>query len=256
MQKDALRQLLAQIEEHSRQKGIEPFYGEVEEGEGPKIRWTRQEEGDWEQFLKALARTDGTVLIVSTDENDLDYEEEYTVEHLEHLPQDVKEEYRDALNVLKKTKGQLAYFTLTFFQGLLCFQYTKYAPWYEAYALVLDGYDSEEDDTPIHSEGMNPEQIEECARKFIHDPKYQSAKDRMERSRIASAHFEKAGIVDHSDSFKILRKAELLFVEEIQPILEQELGKKVKELKDKGHKKVEVRAKLGISQSTLNRHWY
>lgn len=256
MPKDALRPLLDQIDRWCRQNGIEPFYGELEEGEGPIIHWTRQEERDWEHFLKALSPSGSTPLIISATENDLDLEDEYITEYGDSLPEELKEEYRTALKEVKSTQGQLAYFTLTFFRGPACFQYIKRAPWFEEYVLVLEAYEQDEEDDPVQSDAMNPEQIEAWARKLIQDPKYQKAKDRVERGRIASVLFEQESVDHHADIFKILRRAESLFELEIQPTLEEELGRKVKELKGKGHKKVEVRAKLGISESTLNRHWY
>jgi hypothetical protein len=58
------------------------------------------------------------------------------------------------------------------------------------------------------------------------------------------------------ETFTVARKAEQLYMQEIHPIREEELKKKIRELKSKGMKKIEVKNKLGIGEAALNRHWY
>lgn len=265
MQPDALRPLLDQIEQRCQQKGIEVFYGAIEAHLQTTVQWNKTGDGDWEQFLKVLCHAGGKILIVSTGENDIDTGDADLLDYLNDLPQELQQEFREALNVVEKTTGQLASFTLTFFHGSIQFELHKTAHWYEAYCSVKEAYevneeeeDEEEEDSDLSTspESMSPEEIEQWARKIIHHSTYLSSKDRMQRNRAAAEFCEREGLENSGDTYKILRKAELLFEEEVQPTREQELSRQVKALKEKGLKKVEVQSKLGISARTLNRHWY
>lgn len=105
---------------------------------------------------------------------------------------------------------------------------------------------------------MTEEEIEKAARKILSNEKFLDCKTSQERMHVGRELAKNEGIDDVLliETFTVARKPEQLYMQEIHPIKEEELKKKIRELKSKGMKKIEVRNKLGIGQAALDRHWY
>lgn len=102
---------------------------------------------------------------------------------------------------------------------------------------------------------MSDDQIQKIARAVANSPEYARTKTPGERSKTCLALDNIKKIESYSDRIKVLNSAETIFINEVYPILDKEIGIKIRQLKAQGLKKVQVKAKLSISENTLYRHW-
>lgn len=256
MPKDELRDLTHQIEAYCKERRIATFYGTVEERDRPQVLWDREDSGDFQCYLGALHNSTARILTISTAVNEL--EEELETSPLATWSPEEQKAYSEAVRVLHPLKGHLAYFTLTFFEAGVAYQYYKSAPWIEHYVTLLSFLDTEDQakGEEVKEETLSLQQIERLARGVLVSPEYQAAPNRLERRSIAATQLQDLGVEDRSTIHQIFTTVEALYEQEVQPALERVLKTQIQQLKQQGLKKVEVRSRLGLSERALNKHWY
>ena len=258
MATDILKGILDKIEGWCSQNDISIFYGEIDENKATEVTWMSPNNSDWEKYLNVLKNIESKILILTIRKNDFDDTDEQIYDYLETLEVDEQKDYKSALATIKKNKGQIAYFILTFFNGNVSYRYQQQSEWIDEYQTVYEayGFDDDDDDNEIDEDRLTEDEIEEAARKIISDKKYLEAKDRFERSRIANTLTSKDSIENLNDTYRISGKAEEIFETEIKPQQEAALRKQILELKAKGLKKVEISSKLKISSGVVNKYYY
>jgi hypothetical protein len=256
MAKDVLKDALDKIESWCTQNNVAIFYGEIDENKATEINWMASESSDWEKYLNVLKNTQPKILTLTVRKNEFDEADDEISDYLETLDDDEQSKYKSALSIVKKNKGQIAYYILTFFNDNISYQYQQQSVWIEEYQKVYEAYAFDDDDDENNEDRLTDDEIEEAARQLIADKRYSSAKDRFERSRIANTLTQKDGVENFHDTYRISSKAEEIFEAEIKPQQVAALRKQVLELKEKGLKKVEISAKLKISRDVVNKYYY
>jgi hypothetical protein len=253
MEQQPLSKDLQAIEKFCAEQKIQIFYGSMDDSQSPDL-CINSDENDWHPYLVALKAYDAKVLIISKEINDFEPDDD-TKEYQKSLSGEDLAEYQRAVKIATNTRGELVFFVLNFFVGNISYQYRKHATWIEQYALALECFDIDDEDTDDGDRLPEPE-IESLVRQVIAHPKYLKGEDRFERLRIGHSLAFIEDVSSPMDRYLILKKAEDLFTEEVLPGLEEELNKKIKSLKDSGHTKVAVKSKLQLTDTILNKHWY
>lgn len=256
MQEDPVASLLASVEKDCSANNILICYGFIEENDLSPIT-NFEVDSNWDHFQKVLKALEAKVITVDIERNEhQDYDS--LTEQINSLNDVAKEEaYSEALSIVKKNDGKIAAFTISFVHHLMNYQLKIKAEWYDQYDL-LDGIyleDDDEVDEKAESEGLSADQIEKIARAIAGSPEYARTKLPSERVRVCWAMDSVRNLESYSDRNKIYNRAETIFINEVFPVLDKEMGIKIQELKAQGLKKVHVKAKLGISENTLYRHW-
>lgn len=255
MKKDELRQVLNEVEKWCSKNSVEIFYGETTKENVPEVSWVHSELHDWEKFLSVFQRTAQQILIVGIDENDLDGSDENIEDYREQLELEEKEEFDESMNITKANIGCLVRLSLSFFSGGVYYEFEKKASWEYEYYQVLEASLNHQN-VGEDEEGMSEQEIESKARTIVKSDKYMKAKDRFERQSLCQKALNIESIDNSMDVWKVTNKAEEIYLNEIKPELDEQLKQKVQELKKKGNKKIEVKNKLGISDTVLNKFWY
>jgi hypothetical protein len=258
MAKDILKDTLDKIEGWCSQNNVSIFYGEIDENKATEVNWMPSDNSDWEKYLTVLKNAESRILTLTVRKNEFDDADEEISDYLETLDDDEKKDYNSAIATIKKNKGQIAYFKLTFFNNNISYQYQQQSDWIGEYQTVYETYafDDDDDDNEIDENRLSDAEVEKAARKIISDKKYLEAKDRFERSRIANTLMRKDDIKNLHDTHGISGKAEEIFEAEIKPQQEAALRKQILDLKVKGLKKNEIRSKLKISSGVLDKYYF
>jgi ATP-dependent exoDNAse (exonuclease V) beta subunit len=258
MEKDTLKDLLTQIEAYCHKHQIATFYGSPDEHNSPLVLWDREEDEDWQRYLAALQKSPSPILIIS-DLGELQEEDLEPSVYAALKPEEQKA-YSEALQELKEVKGHLTGFTLTFFAAGVAYQYHHEAPWIEHYHTLLSYQEppDEEQQSGIEEKEapLGVEQIDQVVRKVLSSPQYLSAPNRLQRRATVAALLQDQGIEEQGTILHIFNRVEALYQQEVQPALEKELKAKIRQFKQQGLKKVEIRTRLGISERALDKHWY
>jgi hypothetical protein len=258
MEKDSLRDLLAQIEAHCHKHQIATFYASPDEYNSPLVLWDREDDKDWQRYLAALQKSPTPILII-TDLGELQEEDLESSVYAALKPEDQKA-CSEALQELKEVKGHLTGFILTFFAAGVAYQYLHDAPWIDHYHTLLSHQEpaGEEQQSGIEEKGapLGSEQIDQVARKVLSSPQYISAPNRLQKRATVATLLQDQGIVERTTILSIVNRVEALYQQEVQPSLEKELKAKIRQFKQQGLKKVEIRTRLGISERALDKHWY
>lgn len=177
----------------------------------------------------------------------------------ESLEDEELQEYKDALSVVKKTKGQVVYFKLKFFHDHVCYSYSQLSEWVDEFFAVQEAFqdeDDEQDSDTQQSNRLSDELVEELARKITTNEKYLSAKNFVQRSEITETLLRQEEMAKHLDGWLIRRRIDNIYETEIRPKQDEETRKKVLELRKNGMKKVEIASRLGISPAMVNKFYY
>lgn len=257
MQKDTVADLLASVEKDCTANNILICYGSIEENELSPIS-NLVVDGNWEHFLKVLQALQARVIVIEVDKNEnRDYD--LLQEQISNLNDVSREEvYSEALSEIKKHDGQMASFAVSFVANLIKYQIKIEADWCDEYEL-LEGLhlleDDDDDDEAAATLGLSPDQVEKMSRVVANSPEYGRAKTSGERHRSCLAMDMIKKLDSYSDRIKVINSAENIFLDEVYPIVDKEIGIKIQQLKSKGLNKSQVKARLNISQNTLYRHW-
>jgi hypothetical protein len=261
MQKDCLAELIATVEKDCQNDNTQVFYGTIEENDFSPMHHVSFDRKDWQQYFKLIRALDAKVITLSVDKNEMDDAGEIKT-FLENLDEDIRESYTESLKIVEKTRGHVAAFTVSFIHGFMNYQFTREADWYTDYQFVNGVYEEEamdEDDDELEEDHaktiITEEQIEQLARIVISRPVYLQAKNEFQRK---SAFYEMEDMKDIGTYWirtKVRQRAESIFMEEVYPKMEEELRNKVLALKQQKCTKGQIKAKLNISDNTLNRHW-
>lgn len=256
MQKDPVTDLLASVEKDCTASNILICYGSIEENELSPIS-NLEVDGDWNHFLKVLKALQARVLVIEVEKNEnRDYD--LLTEQINSLNDVAKEEvYSEALSDVRKNDGKMAIFTISFPHNLINYQLKIKADWYDEYELLESLYlhVDDDDDDIANKADISDEQIDQIARLVANSPRYVQAKTSMERRDACLALNEVGKLEFSSDRVRVIRSAETIFLNEVFPVLDNEIGLKIRLLKAQGLNKSQVKAKLNISTNTLYRHW-
>jgi len=126
MPTDTLNTLLKDIKAECERLHITLYNGRIDDASHPVVYFSEFEDGEWKDYLASFQKAGAKLLILTTRINDLGPFSEkadphFTAEENEEIAKDNK--------LLNETRGQLAYFTLSFFEDGACFQYEKWADW-------------------------------------------------------------------------------------------------------------------------------
>lgn len=266
MDKDTLQNILTSIKKWCKDNDISIFNGNVSDNAATQVTWEKTSDTDWETYIAVAKKSETKIIILDVIINDIDTEDEDIVDYRQTLiDEELQKEYEDALKVIKKKKGQVAFFTMSFFNNHVCYGYSHLSEWVEDYSIVCGAFseENEEDDeyddnefSNLRPERLSEEKIEKLARKFISNEKYLAAKNPVQRNEIIETLLKQETIGNPLNSWAVRRKAESIFETEIRPELDEEIRKKVLQLKSTGLKKIEIASKLNISSGMVNKFYY
>lgn len=260
-----MSELLSTIEKDCKEHGITIFYGSVDESTYSPIHKLSNEGASWRAYLDVLRRLDCRVIAVTVDINDIG---EYD-DAIRALDQGIKEQYAGEISLVKKNAGKPLEVTVRFFHAFLQFEFSRKAEWHDDYWTVfhlLDddrGLDSDEEDDEEADQKFNEyipkkelpsEEIERIARLVVSKPLYQKARNNAERRRSLDLVEEFGQVMSWADRSTIMSRAEEIFQLEIFPKQEEELKRKIVELRQQGLTKGQIQARLNITVNMLNRH--
>jgi hypothetical protein len=261
MEKDKLKDITDKAIKFLNENDIAVFFGSIDENILTEVSWTENKGINIDNFLATVKKTDAKIIVVDISYNDIDEDLSDFKESLED--EELIKEFEDAISIVRKTKGQIVDFTLSFFHNNVCYSYYDSAEWFDEYEIINDFIcaNDEEDEVPpkreLQPERLGDDKIEELARKIISIEKYINAKNPLQRSEIADSFIKQENLgKDLYNIYTIKRKAESLFETEIRPKQEEEIKKKVLELKSQNFKKVEIASKLNISSGMVNKFYY
>ncbi len=256
-QHDQLFLLLRSIETQCAARNIALFHGEIEENAATEVLWTEREGKGLEQYVELLLHTTSNILIVSVDIEDADYgSDPLILEYKGTLTGDALQAHTAALAELEWHKGHVSGFTLSFFQGGICYRYEKEADWMGHHLTIHEAYESDDTEDEEESNALSESEIEAAAQSVTQDPTYQLTLNYHKRIGIARDVLEKEGITNYTIQIQVAKAAEDLFVREVLPRLDGERRKQVQTLKGQGLSKVATKAKLGFTETMLNKYWY
>lgn len=240
---------------------IAVFFGTVDENVATEVSWSGSSNSEVEKYLATIKKTETQILIIDIRVNEIDENDGEINQYQESLvDENLKKEFEDALKIVKKTKGHLFEFTMCFFHNNVCYSYHDSSEWIDDYEIVLSSTGNTNDDDELpnsNPQRLNEDKIEELARELISNEKYITAKTPTQRSEIADGLLKPEDLGEHSfNKYSITRRAERLYETEIRPKLDEEIKKKILELKSKNIKKVEIASKLNISLGMVNKFYY
>jgi hypothetical protein len=257
MQRDQLAILIKTIEKECTGHNIQIFYGSIQENMESSILTVEDTKGDWLGYLHAIIAMKAKVIVLSVQKNDMgDFDE--IQEAINQMNEELKPIYVEAFSLVGKTKNQIGSITVNFFDGYLNFQFCKKSEWFDDYQFLLTALDPDDDDEEERKviTSLTEDEIEKTARLIVAKPAFLQSRNVNERRRICWYFKEFEAVQRNDDRLAIQEHAEKIFQDEIYPKQEEELWQKVQGLKKKGQKKGQIKAKLNITENTLNRHYY
>jgi hypothetical protein len=258
MNKDELLPVIKDIEKFCRENKLLIFYGTMYDSDITIVEWNDNTKGDWKIYLNLAKSLNCQIVTIEVERNEIDTDEQAIFNCLESLEEEDRDIFQEALRNVKNSDGEIVSFTLSFFYNGICYQYGDCSDLYIDYVTVKHGLEESKADKDAKRKRLTEEEIGKAARRILTNEKFLACKTTQERMHVGRELAKNDGIddVDFIETFKVARKADQLYMQEIHPIKEEELKKKIRELKSKGMKKIEVKNKLGIGQAALDRHWY
>lgn len=258
MNEDELLPVIKDIEKFCKENKIFIFYGTMYDSDITIIEWNDNTKGDWKNYLSLAKSLNCQIVTLEVERNEIDTDEQAISNCFESLGKEDGVIFQQALKNVKNHDDEIVSITLSFFHEGICYQYEDYSDFLTDYVTVKHVLMESKEDNNVKGIRMTEEEIEKAARKILSNEKFLDCKKSQERMHVGRELAKNEGIDDVLliETFTVARKAEQLYMQEIHPIKEEELKKKIRELKSKGMKKVEVRNKLGIGEAALNRHWY
>ncbi len=252
-----LSDAIASIEEWCNINGISVFYGEIDD-EDNEVVWNEKADDAWKRYLEVQKNADSKILILNSTKNDVDEYADDIKKLSDTLPENELKELENALEIIKKTKGQVAYFELGFYYNNRCYKYSQSSTWVDEYYKVMEFITNNEDnmfEELIRGE-VSGDKIEGHLNKIMENKLYLSASNQMQREDIACHILLNEGIEQRVDALKIARKAESKFILEIKPKQEEDRKNLILGLKSKGYNKKQTISKSGFGETIINKYWY
>jgi hypothetical protein len=264
MKEVILEDFITSIQTDCSKSDIQVFYGSFTENDLLPVHLVDDQRKDWNQYFQVVKSLGIRLITVSADVNEIDNLDTYRAK-IDDLDEEDQKRYQEALSIIEKNENRLKRLQVHFFYDSVCYQLSMEASWY-VYCQMLDmlydiNDDDEDDDLEDNDEFEPPisfmaeEEIERRARLIINKSAYLQARNYLERRRLIYT-FKELDDVRYSDRADIQERAEEIFQAEILPKQEEELRNKILELKQKGLKKIHIKAKLSITDQALNRHYY
>jgi|GEM_PF-5370420 len=255
--KDELKSQLEEVKSFCKKNSISVFYGEPELEDYPKVQWDEDVEPGLTVFLETVKNLDQKLLILTTNLNNFEIDDEKVQEHLKPLESDEKASFRKSLDTVFKTEGMIVTYSLSFFREGVCYAYENSADWIYSLNEVMSAHREDEDEETYGGmERINDSERDRLLQIIVQNNNFRQGKTRIDRSIIAEKLLKEEGYDNPNQTYSIAREAETIYLKEIEPLIHEELKEKIQELKAKGFKKIEVRGKLGIGEAALNKFWY
>jgi hypothetical protein len=243
------------IEKYCKENQVVIFYGLVEENGLTIVEWNDDTKGKWNDYLNVAKAINCKIVTLEVFRNKIDTEDEVISEYMDSLEKDDLEIFKEALASVKNNDNQIISLTLSFFHNGVSYKCEVYSDFATNYLTVSRVFDDENYDN--EKKRLSEEEIEQKARKILTNERFLECKTTPDRIRIArDLAREEVAEDQFIETYKIGERTEQLYMREIHPKKEEELKKKIQELKLKGLRKVEVRSKLGIGEAALNKYWY
>jgi hypothetical protein len=246
-------------------------------------RYDKESNDEWINFLQITKKLNVKIITLQNEWNLLKTIHEDKLLNIQNS--DTLELLKDDITLALSHDDEIALVILSFFHNDICYEFKIPADWYHAYhrisILIDDPDDDDFDDDDLddddldddsQTEGttqfahtlrtnrLNNTDIEAISRRVIENDSFKMTKSRIQNraiiNRIIAEIWEEQNTDNQFDFFNIRRKTEELYEVEIKPRLELEIKNKVQELKKQGLKKVEIRAKLDISQGMVDRFYH
>jgi hypothetical protein len=262
MEIDKLRNEITSIKKWCKDNDVSIFFGTPDKNNISEVFWESEEVGDLDRYLTAFKNTCGKILIMNFVENDIDYTDEEIYKYEETLDDEEKKEFNDSLKVIQKNKGQIVSYELFFFYNNVSYEFAEYTDWDDEYQTILEAYEVSFPDNDLENDNEEKEirmsltKIEELAKQITSNQKYLDAKNLIQRDEITEGLLKQESIVDFHNIYRVKQKVDAIYEVEIKPKREEEIKKKILELKRKNLKKVEIASKLGISAGMVNKFYY
>jgi hypothetical protein len=260
MHTDNLLEIKKGIEKYCKDNNIAIFYGGVEAENTPSVEWEADNSEDWKSYLDVSKQLNIKVLCLESSINNIE-ENETILTYYNSLEEDEKRDYNKALDIMKKTKGHVAIVSMSYFFDGVRYYFEQEAEWANAHVQVLEAYKyipDDGDESDGDDKRLSEAEVNKFARMIIEEENYIKAKARDRHEIAREILQEKSAEYNLSEMgvFDVCWRAKKLFEKEMQPKLDKELEKTIKDLKSKGNSKAAVKGQLGITEGILNKFWY
>lgn len=260
MQKDDLLEIKNSIEKYCKENNIVIFYGDIDASRMPQVEWDSDDSGNWQGYLNALKQLNVRILSIEVYLNSLE-EDESISSYYGTLEGEDKRIFKKALDTIKKVKGHIATLSLSYFYEGVRYAFEMEAEWANQHMQLLEAYDerrSVNDNDNNDENRIGEQRANSIAQMLLEEESFIKANHRN-RSQVAQEILmerkEELKLTE-MDVYNVAWRANRLFAKEVQPKLDKEVEKKVKELKLKGLSKTAVKGQLGITESTIGKYWY
>lgn len=248
-----LSQLLEFAQKWCAQHDVLIFKGHVEDSQ-TEVRWTDHE--DLEGFLGiALAHQVGCIMIFSSTfelENEI-------LDELAELEDEIKTEAEELFSELRKKDGELELVVISWIAEQVTYRFLVRAEWLDDFLELTELLEAK-GKPKFGVAVLSPEEHQNIVEKLASHDNYFLFRYRRERLDVIFAEVCEKENIDHELNFiernRILRDAQTHFEKYFLEAKEVELINQIKKFKEEGLPKVEIRSRLGIGESMLNKYYY
>ena len=256
MGNDKLRDAVESIVKWCHDNDVAIFYSDLDETKLPEVEWSKTIEHDWKTFLGVVKHAKAPILVMGYVDNDVDIEAEEISVHRSKLEDEDREEFEEAITIVKKTQGQVFYLKMGFVHQNVFYTYVDFAEWADEYFDVVNAISEEEKEAEKSEAHQQTERAEMLARMINANAEFINGTNPVLRNKIAMKLLEDEAGIEEYKKRSVARRAETIYEVEMKPKVEKELKKKILDLKSKNLKKVEIASKLKISVDTVNKFYY
>lgn len=265
---DTLVSLIEEIKTFCHENGLGLFKSDYIDDDTFAITWEGNHRGDIQDFLAAFKASGSQMLHFETSKL-----ERATVVSFEWVynkaSEFMKEELKESMELLRKRVDYLLDMTLLFYYDGARYEFTINADWYDHYDALLDvsedGQEEEDEDsegTVQQKPGLTSieEKIESLAKEIFEKEGYREQQRSIGRFNYVRLHLWNQDEILQQQSFKIAKRAEQLYQEEVQAKIDEQILERLREMKRKNPKlfKSEAAAILEVSMKNqkFNKYWY
>lgn len=235
--KDSLRQMGDKVSDYCKKQNLHVFNGYVVGSEGRHVCWNAQDGSSWTSFLEIAKSLDVKLIYL----NLIPFEDSQVVAALE-----TDEEDNTQIESYRSKVGLIACIELAFLYDGVFHIFELKSDWFMQFQeLVADTEKFEEEEDEI-----DQEVVDEWAKKLANDPRYNTCKNKTQRSylleQLAGKKYEEL------PDWEILDLADKIYFFEVKAKEDQRLKIEALRLRDEGKNLNAIAQKLGISRDRVS----
>lgn len=229
------------------------FKGYVEDSVA-EVRWTDQD--DLEGFLSIALAHQVRCLMIFSSVFELETE---TFDELTELEDEIKAKAETLFSELEKRDGELELVIISWIASQVTYRFLIRAEWFGIYHEFTELLKVKEKSS-FGATVLSSEEHQNLVKKLASHENYFLFRFRREKLDVIFAEvFEKKNIdkeLNFIERNKVFQEAQAYFEKHFLESKEAELTNQIKLFKEEGMTKVEMRSRLGIGESMLNKYYY